>query len=289
MNRKASLVIGLVLSSVACISGEEPGGPASSQMPALSAEDQAINDNLEAKKLADVAIEGGKVSFYELDSGEFIAKMDFAMGAKPPALPADGSLLEAYRAVAPEGEVPEAIARAIERSAAVQRQPETVPATAIEPSTTFVPERMSRVSATPADGIEQRSSALASVIDANWFHANFCDGYAGPVSHYCHLAVATGSNVKQYTHKTNNITCGDTGAFRLRLKISGTTKHHEDFAYGRCGGWWVHAPHDFLGGELLRTMEYTVTWAEWSVRMAGFGIEDEDAFKNFPPGFNYSF
>jgi len=289
MNRKASLVIGLVLSSVACITGEEPGGPASSQMPALSAEDQAINDNLETKKLAEVAIAGGKVSFYELEAGDFIAAMQFPMGAKPPALPAGGSLLEAYRAVAPEGEVPEAITKAIAREAAMQRQPETVPATAIAPSTTFVPERMSPASATPADGIEQRSSALASVIDANWFHSNFCDGYGGPVVHYCHMAVATGTKNTQYTHKTNNITCGDTGAFRLRLKRSGEVRHHVDFAYGTCGGWWTHAPHDFFGGELFRTTEYMVTWAEHSVRFAGFGLADEDAFKNFPPGFNYSF
>ena len=190
MNRKASLVIGLVLSSVACITGEEPGGPASSQMPALSAEDQAINDNLETKKLAEVAIAGGKVSFYELEAGDFIAaRVQFPMGAKPPALPAGGSLLEAYRAVAPEGEVPEAITKAIAREAAMQRQPETVPATAIAPSTTFVPERMSPASATPADGIEQRSRARSrALIDSELVPLpTFATATAARSFHYCHM------------------------------------------------------------------------------------------------------
>jgi hypothetical protein len=287
MNRRASLVIGLVLGSVGCITGEEPGGPASSQAPALSAEDQAANANLETKKLADVPIAGGKVSFYELEPGEFMAKMDFAMGAQPPALPAGGSLLEAYRAVAPAGPVPEAIAKAIEREAAMPRHPEAVPAT-IQPAATFAEEPVSRVSATPADGIEQRSSALASSIDANWFHSNYCAGYGGPVLHYCNMAAAAGSNIKIYNHKGNNITCGDTGAFRLRMKISGTTRFHEDFAYGHCGGWWWHGPHSWLTGELYRTVEYTVTWTEAAVRYAGYSMDSDDSFHNLPPGFDYS-
>jgi hypothetical protein len=269
MNRRASPVIGLVLSSVACITGEVPGGDASSQMPPLSAEDQAIVANLETKKLADVPLDGGKVSFYELEPGEFLATMSFPVGAQVPALPAKGSLLEAYRAVAPDGEVPDAIAKAIARSVAVQRPPESVPATAIEPPRTFGPELMSQPASTTADGIEQRSSALASAFDFTWFYNNYCAGYAGPVWSICKSNGITGTGNTCKTHKTNNITCGDTGAFRLRLKVSGTTIRLQDFDYATCGGWWYHGPHDIFGGDLLRTVEYKVDWAESSVRFAG--------------------
>jgi hypothetical protein len=43
-----------------------------------------------------------------------------------------------------------------------------------------------------------------------------------------------------------------------------------------------------LIGELFRTMEYTVTWSEGAVRIAGYSLDSDDSFHNLPPGFNYS-
>ena len=280
MNRNLSLVIALVLSSVACINGADPDGPSSSTTPPLSAEDQAIVDNLETKKLVDVSVGDGKVSFYELEPGEFIATVNFPVGAQAPALPAGGSLLEAFRAVAPDREVPAAISNAMERAATAQRPSETVPAS-IEPATTFQPQR-----ATPAtiDGVEQRQSALASVFDWTWFHNTYCKGYAGPFEMtYCMAAAYNGAWARCYTHRTNNITCGDTGAGRLRMKVSGSTRHVTDFGYGQCTGYWYHGPHDIFGTDLERTVEYSLDWVESSVRFAGWCLP-YDAFIATPPG-----
>jgi hypothetical protein len=242
MHRTSLLALAAMLSSVAACTGLGDGADpnaGANQPPPLSADDQAAIATTEAGKLAEVDTAQGKVTFYEVSPGEFVAKSDFPIGAQMPALPAEGTIADAFQAVAPGQAIP---ARITEAMARAQAQPgtETAPVSALVEGTDLG-KQVDRQALQSTGGVELQSSALASSIDWTWFYNNFCKGYAGPLQMtWCYAQAWTTAYARAATHYTNTILCGDTGAGRLRMKVSGSTLHLTDFAYGQCPRRFFH-------------------------------------------------
>jgi hypothetical protein len=132
------------------------------------------------------------------------------------------------------------------------------------------------VSSSP-DGIARTSSELASSIDQTWFSNTFCH-VAGADWTWCYATAWQGAWAQKKTHRSNSVTCGDTGAARVNFHQNGTLKTAFDVPYGQC--WYsgnYHGAHGLLGVNLETTQKYSVPFAASTVRFAGW-MADEDQF-----------
>jgi hypothetical protein len=284
MHRTSLLALAATLSSLAaCTGAGDSADPNAHLPPPISAEDQAAVAAVEAGKLAEVETAQGKVTFYEVSPGEFVAKSDFAIDAQMAAIPEQATIVDAFQAVAPGQAIPASITAAMARAQAE-------PATEVAPVSGLVEETSAGTRLDPAalqstDGVELRASALASSIDWTWFYNRFCNGYSGPgLATWCMAQAWTNGYARYQAHFGNAVMCGDTGAGRFRLRVSGTTLQLADFGYGQCVSYWYHGPHvAIIGTSLQRTIDYTVDWAENTIRFAGF-VKGGDQFVSVPPG-----
>jgi hypothetical protein len=284
MSRNSLLAIATLFSSIACVTGD-PDAIDPNEMPALSAEDQEAVAKLDAAKLAEVEVGGGKITFFEIAPGEFFARTQAPVGAQMPALPSGASLADAFAAVAPGQAIPARMQEAIDRAATTEAGEEVAPVSAVVTAPVATDVERAAQQATPgADGVETRTSALTSVFDWTSFYNTWCKGFSGPgLAHWCLSAAGTGVNMGYKAHRFDAWMCADTGAARIRVKRSGTTLYLVDFPYGQCNGYWYHGPHGIVGQSLQRTVEYIVDYAQQSVRFAGYAIGG-DQFVALPPG-----
>ena len=260
------------LVSLAAVGCGEAGQPSSQQESLLSeAETAALAEKTARSTLAEISVPHGKMRFIETEPGSVLILRDFPIGARVETLPRESELSveQIYRGYTQEP-MPAALAKAIERMKAgaapepgalaevlgAARSGQAVPTTA------------------QSDGEAVKRLQLASSIDENWFKANFC-GFMGPSHQWCHKQAFMGGNATGKMHRSDIQICGDTGAARIILRISGADAAMGNVLYGSCIGGQYHGPHDIFGSALTRTLEWNIVWAEQTVRFGGWFASGE--------------
>ncbi len=136
---------------------------------------------------------------------------------------------------------------------------------------------------TRADGIAVSSQALSSVISANWFTQQYCNGFSGVQGSYCYLATGAGTWTKANTYRSAAVICGDTGSATLKMWRDGSLLVNDTASYGNCRRWRWSGGQDWLGFLNRATIERRVDWAQQTARFASYFVWD-DRFYSAPPG-----
>ena len=276
MNKKlvSTLSFAFALAGLGC-DGQPVDDPAPGR-PALTAEDQAIVDNMAKNTLAEIDLPEGKMVFVEVAPGDVAVMHQIRIGADVTRVEgADEMDLERlFQAYAPGRETPPALRAAMERAHAVQATAAgDVPVT----ESVFAGDKPAADRVLAADGTERVSSALASSVDQAWFTSALC-GFSAINQSWCYTTVWVNAWGKRTSHRHNAAVCGDTGAAQMKQWVSGSARVVVDVPYGSC--WTIgfyHGPHDVFGSSLKRTIETRVIWAENTVRFSGY-FADGDQF-----------
>jgi hypothetical protein len=272
--------IAFALAGLGC---DQPIDGTAGGRPALSAEDQAVVDNMARNTLAEIDLPEGKMVFIEVAPGDIAVMRQSRIGADMTRVEGadDMDLVQLFQAYAPGRETPPALVAAMERAHAAQAAAANDTALAPTAATTFAGDKPLNDSTLRADGTEHVSSALASSVDQAWFTSALC-GFSGTNYSWCYTTAYQNAWAKSTAHKSNAAVCGDTGAAQMKEYVSGSLRVVQDVPYGQC--WTVgyyHGPHDFFGSALKRTVEVRVTYAESTVRFSGW-FADGDQFMHTP-------
>jgi hypothetical protein len=279
MNKKlvSTFALAIAFAGVGC-DGQSIDDAASGR-PALSAEDQAIADNMARNTLAEIDLPEGKMVFVEVAPGDVAVMRQIRLGADVTRVEGadEMDLEQLFQAYAPGRETPPALRAAMQRAhtaqAAAVSDATVVPAT----ESVFAGDKPAGDRVLAADGTERVSSALASSIDQAWFTKNLC-GFSAINQSWCYTTAWVNAWGKRTSHRHNAAVCGDTGAAQVKSWVSGNARVVVDVPYGSC--WTIgfyHGPHDFFGGSLKRTIETKVIWAESTIRFSGY-FADGDQF-----------
>ena len=271
--------IGAVLVGLAAAGCGADNAPAAVDgLPPLTAEESALVANMEKNTLAEIALPEGKMRFVEIEPGQILVQRQIRIGAAITRIPGEGGMTldQIFRAYAPHREVPPALFDAMARMPApdLSTQAATLQ---VPPPATFVGTQKSTGTAESPGAIERAQSALASSVDQTWFVQNFCK-FSGVDYSWCFTTAWQGAWAAKHSHRTNSITCGDTGAARTVFSVNGSAKAIVDVPYGQC--WYTgsyHGPHGLFGVNLERDLKQNVTFAQSTVRFSGW-FADEDQF-----------
>jgi len=277
----STLGIAFTLAGVGC--GQPMDDDAPAGRPALTAEDQAVADNMAKNTLAEIELPEGKMKFVEVAPGDIAVLRQFRMGAEMTQVKeADEMDLEQlFQAYAPGRETPPALRAAMERAYAAQVQAADGATVAPTTETMFAGDKPAGDHAASADGTEQVSGALAASIDQAWFTSKMC-GFYSVNSSWCFTTAWVNAEAVRQSHRHNAVVCGDTGAAQVKQWVSGSLRVVLDVPYGSCWtlGTYV-GPHDFWGGALKRTIDTKVVWAESTIKFSGW-FADGDQFISVP-------
>jgi hypothetical protein len=273
------LSLGLGFAGLGCDTGGVDPNAGLEGMPALTAEEQAVVDNMNKNTLAEIELPEGKMKFVEYSPGEVMIMRQFPVGAQLTRVEGEDkmNLDEIFRAYAPGREVPKAIYGALDRVTAYQRAHATMSGEPAGRAELYQGTRLEAHGQSSPDGIQRTSSALASTINQAWFTSTFCR-VSGADWTWCFATAWQGAYASRKTHRSNSETCGDTGAARVNFHQNGTLRVAFDVPYGQCwhsGGY--HGAHGFLGVNLETTQKYSIPYAQSTVRFAGWNA-DEDQF-----------
>lgn len=247
--------------------------------PPPSAEEQAIIDNMKKGTLAEISVGEGTVSFIEIAPGDVIVSKRFPIGAEVPEVQNESkmSLEELFAAYAPNEPIPEVLSAAMERShdlgEVLTDEPELDSHSEPEENFAGVP-----TSVPARDGVSSKQQELSSSISQQWFVDTFCGvhGPYGTSQSFCFTTAWQGAYGTRKSHVHNAVICGDTGAARAISYVSGDPRVIVDVPYGQC--WTVgryEGPHNAFGTAMKRTLRTQVEWAESSVRMAAYWIDND--------------
>lgn len=276
----STLSLTFALAGVGC---DQPIDDASNSRPALTAEDQAVVDNMATNTLAEIDLPEGKMSFVEIAPGDVAVMRQVRVGADVTKVEGADQmdLVQLFQAYAPGRETPSPLRAAMERVHAAQAAAAT--------DTTAVPtQELSIAGDNPAtdrvrgaDGTETAQGALASSIDQSWFVKNLC-GFYSVNSSWCYTTAWVNAEAIRQSHRHNAVVCGDTGAAQVKQWVSGSLRVVVDVPYGSC--WTMgtyNGPHDFFGSALKRTIDTKVVWAESTIKFSGW-FADGDQFISVP-------
>src|SRR6266540_2182018 len=180
-----------------------------------------------------------------------------------------------FRAYAPGREVPRPLAAAMARVDAFERAAVSAPVEAAGRELVFQGARIEKQPLVLADGTERVSSALASTIDQTWFSNAFCH-VGGADWTWCYAVAWQGAYASRTTHRSNSVTCGDTGAARVNCHVGGTLKKTFDVPYGQC--WYsgvYHHSHGLLGYNNETGQKYSIPYAAGQIRFAGWNADND--------------
>jgi hypothetical protein len=282
MNRTkliAMLGLGLGLSGLGCGTATDGTSLTPDGLPPLTAEEQAARDNMDKNTLATIDLPEGQMKFVEYSPGEVSIMRQIKIGAPVTRVPGESSMKldEIFRAYAPGREVPPAVVDAMGR---VQAHELAVANLSVEPAGPASMNEGVRVplqTVAKADGTENVTSALASSVDQAWFTNTFCHVYGADFS-WCWAIAWQGAYASKRTHRSNSVTCGDTGSARVNMYVGTALKKNFDVPYGQC--WYsgaYHHSHGLLGVNNEITQLYQIQLAQSTVRFAGW-MADEDQF-----------
>jgi hypothetical protein len=284
---KMVALLGLGLSGLACeATATDDSNLTPDGLPAYTAEERAVVDNMNRNTLAEIELPEGKMKFVEFSPGQVEIMRQFRMGTDLKRIEGEGSMTleQIFRAYAPEREVPRELYAAMDRIAAVERANAEAPAARVEaarPSELFQGTRLETKSLPSPDGVERVSSTLASTIDQGWFTNAFCR-VTGADWSWCYTAAWQGAYASWHTHRSNTVTCGDTGAGRVNFYVGGSLKKVVDVPYGQC--WYsghYHHSHGWFGINNHTDQKYTIPYAASSVRFAGWMAHEDQLIDNF--------
>jgi hypothetical protein len=285
MNRTkmlAGLGLGLGLSSLACGTGGADPNADTDGLPPLTAEQRAVVAKMDRGTLAEITLPEGTMRFVEIAPGEVMILRQINMGAQVTRVQGESAMTlpELFHAYAPAREVPRTLYDAMDRvtQASLSARARTAAITAPGASGSFAgpPVEAAAPVAAP-DGIEGVASAVTSTIDATWFVNNFCN-LSGINASWCFPTAWVNAWGARHSHRTNSVTCGDTGAARTLFTIDGNTQTLINVGFRQCRTMgYYHGPHGWFGVNLERDLKHTVIDAEATVRFAGW-FADEDQF-----------
>ena len=275
---KVGLMIGLALglSQLGC--GANDATTTGHGPPPLTEEERAVTAKMAQGTLAEIDLPEEKIRFVEFEPGRVLVMHQSRIGGAVTHVAGEGKLTldQIFRAYAPDREVPTALVQAMERVAAADFGDATE-SLAPAGNASGSPGIPAATQSEEIAGDQRISSALSSTIDAGWFTSNFCN-VLGADWTWCHAVAWSGAYAAWTAHRTNSVTCGDTGAGRTKFFVSGSLKAMVDVPYGQC--WTVgsyHGPHGWFGVNLERSLKHVVDWAESTVRFAGW-MATEDQF-----------
>jgi hypothetical protein len=276
-------LIGLGFMGLACGTNEgsvellTPDG-----LPLRTAEEQQVADDMAKNTLAEIELPEGTMKFVELTPGEVSIMRQIRVGAKVTRVENESGMTldQLFRAYAPGREVPQRLSAAMERvtlreATQVDKSLETVGG-----EKQFLGERIEQPDQS-LDGIQRVSSALASTVDQGWFTSAFCQ-FSGTDWSWCFTTAWQGAYASRTTHRSNSVTCGDTGAARVNFYVGGTLRKTFDVPYGQC--WYsgaYHHSHGFLGYNNETGQKYTIPYAQASVRFAGWNADNDQFISGF--------
>ena len=274
------LALGLGLTQLAC--GTDAADVATGGPPPLTEEERAVEKKMEQGRLAEIQLPEEKIRFVEYEPGRVLVMHQMRIGGPVTRVAGEDmmTLEQIFRAYAPDREVPAALMHAMDRVNAADLQDASEAPAAQQPAGERLlspgsPARPGGEDKT-AGNVESVSSALASSIDAGWFTTNFCN-VSGADWTWCHASATQGTFASWTAHRTNSITCGDTGAARTKFFVSGALKATVNVGYREC--WKTgayHGPHGWFGVNLERPLKFVVEFAEATVRFAGWmALEDQ--------------
>ena len=276
----STLGIAFALAGLGC---NQPIEDATAGRPALTAEDQAVVDNMAKNTLAEIDLPEGKMTFVEVAPGDVAVLRQVRIGADVTHVEGADQmdLVQLFQAYAPGRETPPALRAAMERVHAAQAT--AASDTAVVPTAELMlpGDKPATDRVLGADGTESVSSALASSIDQTWFTKYLC-GFSAVNSSWCFTTAWVNAEAKRASHRHNAAVCGDTGAAQVKQWVSGALRVVLDVPYGSCWtlGTYV-GPHDFFGSALKRTIDTKVVWAESTIRFSGW-FADGDQFISVP-------
>jgi hypothetical protein len=290
MNRtKLIAALGLGLTGLACANGADDGVTTPDGLPALTAEEQAVVDNMKANTLAEISLPEGTMKFIEYAPGEVSIDRQFAIGAKLTRVPGEDEMTldQLFRAYAPGRDVPSSLLAAMARVEKLERDRATfsigettrlaTPKESSAPAEQFAGAPLEGAVAPSSSDTESVKSALASSVDQTWFVNTFCR-VGGADWTWCYAVAWQNAYVSWKTHRSNSVTCGDTGAARVQMHVGGTLKKNFDVPYGQC--WYsgaYHHSHGAFGINTEITQKYSIPYAAQTVRFAGW-MANEDQF-----------
>jgi hypothetical protein len=280
MKLTAALVLGL--SGLGCGTNDTDAPLTPDGLPALTAEEQAVADNMARNTLAEIELPEGKMVFVETAPGEVTILRKFAMGAKVTRVEGESgmTLEQLFRAYAPGRDVPQALTAAQARVAQREKQVLEGPALPAGQGEVFRGEAPAGAVEAPA-GTEAVRSALASTSPQDWFTRDHCR-VAGADWTWCLAVAYQGAYASRQTHRSNSVTCGDTGAARVYFYVGGTLRTTLDVPYGQC--WYsgaYHHSHGFLGYNNETNQKYTIPYAQQTVRFAGWNADNDQFIGSF--------
>jgi hypothetical protein len=281
---RLAAVIGLGFVGLACGTTEPnvelltPDG-----LPLRTAEEQRVADDMEKNTLAEIDLPEGKMKFIELSPGEVTIMRQIRVGAEVTRVDGESGMTldQIFRAYAPGKDVPQRLSDAMQR---VDQLEATQSPTSLEVAGAeklFAGERIERQPEVSRDGTERVASALASSVDQTWFSNAFCH-VSGADWTWCYASAWQGAYATRQTHRSNSVTCGDTGAARVTFYVGNTARTTFDVPYGQCwysGGY--HHSHGFLGYNNEITQRYTIPYAESTVRFAGWNADNDQFISGF--------
>jgi hypothetical protein len=271
-------ILGLGFTGIACGTNETddalltPDG-----LPLRTAEEQAVADNMARNTLAEIDLPEGKMKFIELAPGEVSIMRQVRVGAAVTRVDGESGMTldQIFRAYAPGRQVPQQLTAAMTRVAELEktqvaRTPDVAGGEAL-----FGGARIERQPVGALDGTEQVTSALASTVDQTWFVNTFCR-VGGADWTWCYAVAWQNAYASRTTHRSNSVTCGDTGAARVNFHVGGTLKKTFDVPYGQC--WYsgaYHHSHGFLGYNNETGQKYSIPYAQGSIRFAGWNADND--------------
>ena len=283
MNKTVVSMLGIAF-ALAGLGCDQPIENATASGPApLTAEEQAVVDNMAKNTLAEIDLPEGKMVFIEEAPGEVSVLRQIRIGADVTRVEgADKMELDQlFRAYAPGREAPAALMAAMERVHAARISGVSESPAVQGADIMFQGDKPASQDPASADGTERVSSALASAVDQAWFTSALCS-FAGTSSSWCFTTAYVNAWARRLSHRANAVVCGDTGAAQVKRYVSGSVRTVLDVPYGQC---WVlgtyTSPHDFFGSALKRTIETKVTWAESTIRFSGWFADGEQFISAF--------
>jgi hypothetical protein len=274
-SRFAGLALAIGIAGSGCGSVGPEGAPTTNELPALTAEEQAVVDNMAKNTLAEIDLPEGKMRFIEVAPGAVLITREFAIGAKLTRVAGESGMTpeQVFHAYAPDRQIPRPLLEAAARVASAGLGTKAAPDANASPGV-FTPPARPPESAPATDGVGRVQSALASSIDAGWFTLNFCN-VSGADRTFCAAATTTGASASRTSHRTGSVTCADTASARSNFMVNGSVLAVRDIGYGHCEFIGFHGPHSFWN---ILTLRHGIVGAQ-SVRFAGW-FADGDQFLN---------
>ncbi len=283
MNKTVASMLGIAF-ALAGLGCDQPIENSTASGPApLTAEEQAVVDNMAKNTLAEIDLPEGKMVFIEEAPGEVSVMRQIRIGADVTRVEgADKMELDQlFRAYAPGQEAPAALVAAMDRVHAAQRSGVTESPAVQGADIMLQGDKPVSHDVVNADGTERVSSALASAVDQAWFTSALCS-FSGTSSSWCFTTAYINAYARRTSHRANAAVCGDTGAAQVKRYVSGTLRTVVDVPYGVCWNLGTYtSPHDFFGSPLKRTIETKISWAESTIRFSGWFADGEQFISAF--------